>query len=385
MKSSELIESIVCSNEIDSSLNLSEEVLSFVKKLKDNDVYFPDTFSQLDISTSNTQTGIELGDSFYGFKQHKRCFYKKIGCTWFAFKGISIAYNIDSKNSESILYSSKMQEEIYHFAELEHEIPYGMTVQACIEDYESPLEFIKDHVELKSEVPLVPYPLLVYRLKKDYPAVLKNKEYIQSQAPESSKHLLEEYYFKQDLGIYVYILRGTPLRIGHLSNIPISRSQELFDLVFSSVTCMLKLGYIPCKLENTLGNHNAFVWGKNKGMSIAPWNITLDGAILDFNSVKHIKKYQQVKQIKYDIQLTVQWLVKLILWLDTKYSYLLPKIQRSWIYDEKGLYNESVIYIHQVLFSKLKLELSKESEISKYVFDFFNSDSLFEEVRLLSV
>ncbi len=217
MNLSDIIESVSLLNQnYKEELQKEESLLKSIESISSLQLSFPEEFLyETTIADSRPTSEIDIGLGFIGLNRHKRCFYLKHNDWYIGFKGVSFLYPIEKSKKAGALYPLYQSELIQEFVEREHEIPYGMTMSSCIEDYEAPLHFCSEFIKKYGYLPSVPYPLMILKLKET-DVVKKNKELLLELAPDTSKELLLDFFFKQELGVYVYAFKGSPVRVGHL-------------------------------------------------------------------------------------------------------------------------------------------------------------------------
>jgi hypothetical protein len=386
LKGMDMFSSVICANpDYKDILSSYPSLVEQIDRIKELDISLPSEFP-FDSKISEIKTTVEydLGHGFVGLNRHRRCIYLKVDDWYIAFKGISFAYDIEEPQKEGSIHPKRITELIEEFAEREHEIPFGMTLSCCQEDYDASLPFCKDYYNQYASIPNVPYPLMILSLKETK-SVKSNKELLLNHCLETSRDLLTDFYYPQTLGVYIYAIHSSPVRVGHLvSYSPIEQKLGwLMSNALEIVERMFVLGYVPCKQSSILIKQNSFTFGKNKGLCLSSWNIGLGGTLFDFNSVKPILAYLTEKEARYDIQLSLQWLCKLIVSFERNYfNALLPLGEPRFAAYEMSDYNEAVIFVQQKLYAYYQRKLLDNDSIHPYLKRFFDTEMSRSSMRM---
>ena len=200
------------------------------------------------------------------------------------------------------------------FLYLESKFPGTVLMPEAVSEVQSSAAFQLAHYQRYGCLARAPVPLAVYRVSDD--AVDRIVQAISSLVDETSRCLVRQMAV-QGFAVLVYWYPNLPLRVGHLTlgaelspderlkqlslTIPEGPTPNSPQLVVDSwlnlVVRMLALGYVPADPRSAI-----------RGTCVDAQNLTLDGGIVDLDSMRAFDSFRNPSEIYNAIEMSLEML-----------------------------------------------------------------------------
>lgn len=257
-----------------------------------------------DLNTYPVQREVLPGEwpPYYRPRGHWRALYRWESWGCLAVKG----GEAHSSSFESMLDIMQSQTMIFHygfgeqpqsvempvldrFLFLENKFPGVVTLREALDEAELASQFQAAHLKRYGELARVPLPLRVHRL---------DNQLNQELAERLCRRLPERHHARVrallPLGVLVYWYPTLPERVSHIRLPRQGRLQTLRQLLDPEATMnswiqlvhrCLELGWMPCDPRSSL-----------QGMCLEPQNLTLDGGMVDLDSLRPLRTFSDVNK-----------------------------------------------------------------------------------------
>jgi len=194
------------------------------------------------------------------------------------------------------------------FLVLENKFPGSLLLSEALSEAGRALQFQSAHSRRYGQLARVPLPLVVHRV---HPGQVSGLVALLASLLEPRQRLRLRNLEDLGLGVLVYWYPGLPLRVAHQTLPPLGpyftlaerlaalshdrHPREVLDNWLDLMARMLCLGFVPADPMSALS-----------GLCLEPQNLTLDGGMVDLNSLRAMDSFEDVLQAGFALQRSLQ-------------------------------------------------------------------------------